>query len=95
VSANINPLAEQGGVTIKGNNCRKCGSCVYANTPGNRIEGNVITRCSIGLELTDGASLFAGNLFYGIDIAVVGGGGHNVDGGGNVIIPGIPFVPNP
>jgi hypothetical protein len=80
---------ERGGTTIKGNNCRQCGICVSAKSLGNLIKGNVITGCDTGLDLTDGASFYDGNLLYGNDNAVEGGEG-NIDGGGNVIISGPP-----
>ena len=88
----IGSYEPDGCVTIKGNTFRGSSSnaAVIAPTPGNRIEGNVITGCYFGLDLTGGASFFAGNLFYGNDIPVEGGGGNNVDGGGNVFIPGLP-----
>jgi len=76
---------ERGGTTIKGNNCRQCGICVSAKSLGNLIKGNVITGCNTGLDLTNGASFYEGNLLYGNFTPVVGGGSPNVDGG-NVIV---------
>jgi len=82
-----------GGVTLMGNNIRLCGTGIRAKGQGNRIEGNTITQCSTGIDLSEGsANYFAKNLLQGNGSPWTGDydeiNGNSIDSAlSNIIIP--------
>lgn len=55
-----------GGVTVMGNNCRRSPIGISVQGQGYRIEGNTITQCGTGIDLTGGSqNYFAKNLLQG------------------------------
>jgi parallel beta-helix repeat protein len=82
-----------GGVTVIGNNCRLSPIGIRVQGQGNRIEGNTITLCGIGIDLSEGtANYFAKNFLQGNVTAWIPGS-VNQDGGeidlalSNIILP--------
>jgi parallel beta-helix repeat protein len=82
-----------GGVTVIGNNCRFSPIGIRVQGQGNRIEGNTITQCNIGIDLSEGnANYFAKNFLQG-NLTPLNGESDDQDGGdidsalSNVILP--------
>jgi len=90
-----------GGVTVMGNNVRLTLTGIKVNkgqfneqvNRGNRIEGNTITQCGTGIDLSEGyANYFAKNLLQGNGMPFLGAE-NNIDGGfidpalSNIILP--------
>ena len=82
-----------GGVTVMGNNCRLSFIGIKVQGQGNRIEGNTITQCDTGIDLSEGnANYFAKNLLQGNATQWVGDSddinGYSVDPAlSNIILP--------
>jgi parallel beta-helix repeat protein len=82
-----------GGVTVMGNNCRLSPIGIRVQGKGNRIEGNTITQCGTGIDLTEGSENYiAKNLLHG-NVKALDGAGDDTDGGSidpalsNIILP--------
>jgi Right handed beta helix region len=82
-----------GGVTVLRNNCRLNGIGIKVKGSGSRIESNVVSQNSVGMDLSLGTNnYFASNLLQGNAVTFVGEGddtdGASIDGAlANVVLP--------
>jgi len=84
----VHTVGLESGITIARNSFYGGGAATCIRSWGaNRIEDNTCYGGAAGLVLTDGRNLFARNFVLQAAEPVVDGGGNNVDGGGNVLVP--------
>ncbi|HEX9669496.1 MAG TPA: right-handed parallel beta-helix repeat-containing protein [Thermoanaerobaculia bacterium] len=82
-----------GGVAVLRNNCRLNGIGIKVKGSGSRVEGNVVSQNSVGMDLSLGTNnYFASNLLQGNAVTFVGEGddtdGASIDGAlANVVLP--------